>query len=251
MSARGVARRPLVALVPSYDRPALLARTLEGLRDVVRPDDIRVLAQPKGHPLGSGEARRRLCAEAVAAHGPDCVLLSLDDDATFVPGEANVAWAADLFDDPRVGIVQLTNRRGPTRDHQTEHPYLYHVYLLRGALVAEGLTYEPDEYADELTLSLRAWLAGWTLLRTQRARVLHHVTPRGRVGPQGGGREGAFAEGHVPVRSTFLARFRDTGLVTCQEGTRAGVALPTPYASVRVTPLARRRHQEAARARTW
>lgn len=239
----------VVAIVPSYDRARDLVSTLDGIERVVKPDDVFTMVQPKDQPLGVGEARRRLCRRAIEKHGDEIVILSLDDDSRFIDGECNVRWAAELFAEHRdLGIVQMPNRRGPARDKQTDKPYLYHAFLIRGALIREGIEYT-HEYADEVDLSLRAWLAGWRCVVTQRARILHRVTARGVRDPRGGGREAAYLDGLVSVRSTFVRDYVETGLVTCKLGVRDGVVLPTPYASVRVTAKAREVHAQAARRR--
>lgn len=245
--------RPIVAVIPSYNASGWLARTVDGCRRVVQPDALLVLDQPAGHPLGSGEARRRLCEQTVAEYGPDCLILSLDDDCTFTPGVSDsehIRWAGEHFDeDPTVGIVQLVNSSKPPTDKHSEAALLYHVFLISGRLVAEGCNYDPHEYGDEIDLSLRAWFAGWRLLRTGRARVRHHVTSRYQQRSDRGGREAAFQAGLTPVRCTFVERYLDTGLTTANIAARDGVLLPTPYHSIHPTAKGRAAHAAAYAAR--
>lgn len=239
--------RPLIAVIPSYQRPGPLEASVVGVRQYVQPDDLIVLDQ--AIPLGATEARRQLCAFAVEKHGSAIDVLMLDDDVRFhaeTRPESFRSAAALITERPRTGLVQLPNRALPSGLPDRSVVLAYHALFLAGEMLAAGVTYDPREYGDDVTMSLIAFFAGWRSVVTGRACMRHHVTRRGVVGSIGGGVEASHRDG-VPVVCELLPAWRDRGWLTYDEGERDGVKLPTPYSSIRITPAGRAVHAAALR----
>ncbi len=240
--------RPLVVAIPSYGRPGPLQETVAGVRTHVQPDTIFLYAQDA--PVGAGAARRELCRRAVDAYGPAVDVLMLDDDVVF-SGESEPdrfrRAAAPLR--AGAGIVQLPNRATPSGAKARPAVPAYHAFILAGEMLASGVTYDAEEYGDDVAMSLIAYFAGWPVVVSGEVCVRHHVSRRGVVGSIGGGIEASHRDG-VPVVCRLFPAWREVGWVTYDEGERAGVKLPTPYTSVRVTPEGRAAHGRARRART-
>lgn len=235
--------RPLVAVVPSYGRPGPLAKTLAGVARYIRPDDVLVLEQAE--PMGPGAARRALCEQAVKKHGAAVDVLMLDDDVGF-HAETQPWWfrtAAALLREPGTGVIQLPNRSLPPIRARLGRALVpaCHAFILAGEMLAADVNYDPAEYGDDVAMSLIAYFAGWRVVSTGAACICHHVSRRGVVGSIGGGIEAAHRAG-FPVVCRLFPEWRELGWITYTEGERAGVRLPTPYSSVRVTPDGRRQH---------
>jgi hypothetical protein len=242
--------RPLVAIIPSYARPLLLSRTVEQVKTHAQPDDILILDQPAGHPLGSAHARNLLVAQALEKHGQTVAILSLDDDLDMNGQTTPQDFRAtvDLLDErPGIGIIQLPNRHAPTKKPLSILMPACHAFLINGEMAATGINYDPDEYADEVSLSIAAYFAGWSVVSTGRASVKHAVSQRGRIDKTGGGIEGAYRDG-IKVVCRQLPAWRDAGWLTYDPGYRDGIELPTPYASIRITPAGREVHRQARAA---
>ena len=206
----------LVVTIPSYDREEWLAHTVEGVRDVMRPDDLIVYEQPKGKPDGIGTARRKIHEMAVAKHGEDALYLMMDDDAHLQehPELVNIRWAMQHFEEmPLLGVCQCTISLDPLVDTFRRRRWVAHSYLIRGAVLTGGgsvaTAYRDNEnHADELLFSMEAWLHGWTVGTTGRCRIPRHVFLRSKKcfgeepevasDPKAvGGSEGSVADGAV------------------------------------------------------
>lgn len=237
--------RPLIAIVPSYGRPLVLERSLEMVKNHIQPDDLLVLEQPQGRPLGSARARRMLVEQALVKHGSYSAILSLDDDLD-LNGQTtpqNFRAATDLLDEHNgVGIVQLPNRHAPSGKPLSLLAPACHAFLINGEMVEKGINYDPDEYSNDTTLSMLAYFAGWSVVSTGRAAVKHAVSSRGRIDKTGGGIEGAYRDG-IPVVCRLWPQWRQEGLVSYTAGHRNGVELPTPYSSVGILPAGRALHR--------
>lgn len=240
--------RVFAVAIPSYGRPRLLQETISGVRTYVRPDAVFLYEQ--NAPVGAGAARRELCRRAIDAYGPAIDVLMLDDDVVF-SGEPDPdrfrRAAAPLR--AGAGIVQLPNRATPSGAKPRPAVPAYHAFILAGEMLASGVTYDAMEYGDDVAMSLIAYFAGWPVVVSGEACVRHHVSRRGVVGSIGGGIEASHRDG-VPVVCRLFPAWREAGWVTYDEGERAGVKLPTPYTSVRVTPVGRVAHGRARQGRT-
>ena len=242
--------RPLIAIIPSYARPLLLQRSLEMVRNHVKPDAILELEQPLGSPLGSALARRTLVTQAVDRYGAATAILSLDDDLDLngktTPDDFRAA--VDVLDEHAgIGIIQLPNRHAPSGKPMSLLVPACHAFIINGEMVAKGVNYDPIEYSNDTTMSLLAYFAGWSVVTTGRATVKHAVSQRGKIDRSGGGIEGAYRDG-IRVVCRQLPAWRDAGWLTYDVGSRDGVELPTPYSSIRITPAGREAHRAARSA---
>lgn len=215
----------LIVLIPSYNRTLKLLETIDSLKKHIEYDDLIVLEQKAGNPLGSGEARRRLCEDAYHKYGDGNCFLMLDDDSTF-DDNSKIRWAMDYFNKyDKLAIIQTPNAKKQSKDNKQFLPILFHSFLIRSDIIGRGFNYHPTEYADEIYFSFKVWLAGYKLLRTQRAYIRHHVTKRSSVAKFGGGIEEAYKNKLINIHSSFLQEFGKF-IKPARTSYRDGVLLP-------------------------
>lgn len=217
----------LIVLIPSYNRTNILKQTIASLNKHVSYDDLIVLEQEKGKPLGSGLARKTLLENAYSKYGDGHAFLMLDDDCTF-DENSDVRWAMEHFaDDNKLAIVQTPNAKKEKKDKKTYCKILYHCFIIRSDLIGRGFNYHPTEYADEVYFSFKVWLNGYSLIRTQRAYIRHHLTKRNSIAKFGGGIEGAYRDKLVKVDSVLLQEYGH--YIDVEKSYRDGVLLPKNY----------------------
>jgi len=237
---------PLIVVIPSYNRPEKLAKTVEGVRRELQPEDVVVFDQPVGKPAGLGGAWNTVVRMATQKHGPSARYLLLDDDCHF-PVLGNLGHALQHFDDdPLLGMVQVQALPGVLSPRGTVLPFIMHAFLARGEVFFDsaagpGVNYDPRETVSiEVGMSLDVGFAGWRQLRTQRVRIIREMVARATTREHNatkkydGGIEGSVKDG-APVICSFMERFVETGLVTCRTHSRQGAVIPW-YPSVRLTP---------------
>lgn len=123
-------------------------------------------------PLGPGGARAFLGKEILQAKGVDPIL-SFDDDTIFTD-KTNVLNAMTLIENPAdgIGIVQFSHDTKIVKPGlDIKQPILTTGggNLFSRELLERIGGYRKDEYLDDMELSARAYITGYTNIRTTRA----------------------------------------------------------------------------------
>lgn len=217
-------------VIPTRDRPAMVAQLASALRDQLRDGDEVVVIDQSEHPSALRGVRHHVtdtrglaAARALGlALTSGAVVLFLDDDTWPLPGLVDGHRAA--FADPWVGVSAgrvverhlRPNARGPRNDvalsgrvrtdltrwapGEVATAKGANMAVRRAAVAATGRFdpgYTGTAFLEDADWSIRAVAAGWRLVWTPDAAVVHHSAPSGGC--------------RATARDAERARFYNTG----------------------------------------
>lgn len=253
----------IIALIPSYADRGYLDAMLAWLEQSGEVDDIITLIQDE--PLGASNARRELINQAFAKHGENATYLMLDDDCVFSE-KSNIRDASKHFDELKgVGIIGI-----PTDIKYLSNKYYYvnkayHCMLISGKVLSSPdplitlntgtspsppaggeslggvINYKPNEYCDEIHLSIAVYLAGFELIQTQRAAIWHHAALHKAPQDDPGINATLILSKQIPVQSTLIKDYE--GLIKYEPFQLFDVEMPK-FFSIGYTKQGREMHNQ-------
>lgn len=157
-------------------------------------------------PVGISNARRALVLSAFNKYGSDAIYLMLDDDCEFT-AKSKLRDAAAYFDEmDKLGIVCLPIDFDACKDSYRDMARAHHCFMFSGEVVDAGINYHENEFCDEQDFSAQVYLAGYNIILTYRAAIMHHYSTDA---DKSGVNYTLLQNGVIPMQSHFIENYSD------------------------------------------